>query len=185
MRVISGVARGCKLIAPSGEKTRPTGDRVKEDMFNILGGGRNSLRGLAFLDLYCGSGAVGIEALSRGAGRAVFVDYSRKAIAAVEANLEKTRLAEKAQLYCMPVGQAVEKTLSGSAFDVIFLDPPYNKMELVPLIINIMQGGLLANDGIIIAECPHGTKFPDNMQVIKQKKYAQMQIVFLEEGTKL
>jgi len=181
MRVISGTARGHKLITPTNLKTRPTGDRMKEDLFNILA---PSIRDAAFLDMYCGSGAIGIEALSRGAKETVFIDASKEAIAATEANLFKTRLKDRAEIIYMEVSQALKK-LQGRMFNIIFMDPPYDissgELNLVfPLIVH---GGFLAEKGIIVAECPADAILPDfavttGLSVDRQKIYAQTQFIF-------
>lgn len=179
MRVISGTARGHKLIAPVGLKTRPTGDRMKEDLFNIL---TSSVRDAFFLDMYCGSGAIGVEALSRGAKEAVFVDLCEGAIAATKANLLKTRLKDQAQIIKMPAAQALQH-LQGCIFDIVYLDPPYNSGELELILDQLVWGKFVAKDGIIIVECSSDTLMPDclpgdGFSIFRQKKYAQTQLVF-------
>jgi len=181
MRVISGKARGSILVAPAGFETRPTGDRMKEDLFNIL---NHRLKDIVFLDLYCGSGAIGIEALSRGARSAVFVDCSKAAIDATKANLRKTHLLEMAEIFFMPVHQVCgAQEFQGRQFDIIFLDPPYDSAELPAALDSIKN--LLAEDGIVIAECRRGLGFelPDipGLGIYRQKKYGQMQFVFYEK----
>ena len=174
MRVISGKARGHKLIAPAGLNTRPTGDRMKEDLFNILGGA--ALKGANFLDLYCGSGAIGIEALSRGANSATFVDESKEAMAATATNLRKTKLYEHAKLLQMPVETAFD-VLGMVKFNIIFADPPYKDAEIP----NILH--LLDKNGILILECPSDFKIqePTGLNIYRQKKYKQMQFIFWEQ----
>ena len=123
MRVVAGLYRGRRLVAPQGTATRPTSDRVREALFSVLGA---SVQGARVLDLYAGTGALGIEALSRGAASAVFVDSSPQAIAAVRANLQALgidapvhRMAASAALRPSPDRQA--------AYDLVFLDPPYRR----------------------------------------------------------
>lgn len=173
MRVVSGTARGHNLAAPVGVKTRPTGDRMKEDLFNILA---PVINGAFFLDLYCGSGAMGIEALSRGAKGAVFVDESKEAIAVTKANLLKTRLADRAEVIHMSVDSALKK-MTGRVFDIIFMDPPYGSG-----ITGIEQQKLLSKEGILVVECPINdkldAKLSGKLTVYRQKKYARMQFVF-------
>ena len=173
MRVISGTAKGHKLFSPPGHKTRPTGDRMKEDLFNILA---PEVKGALFLDLYCGSGAIGIEALSRGAESAVFVDSSKAAISAARANLEKTRLIDRARFMHMPVESALEAF--DAPFDMIFIDPPYTSGDLGPALRLINQRGLLSENGILVAECPIDFEFDDlelnkgiPIKIFRQKKY--------------
>ena len=183
MRVIAGTARGTRLIAPQGLKTRPTGDRMKEDLFNIL---TPLIRDAVFLDMYCGSGAVGIEALSRGAKKAIFVDTSKDAIAAVQANLLKTRLKDKAEVFHMSAGQAL-KQLYGQMFDIIFMDPPYGDKEFDISLTRIAHENYLTEEGILAAECPADAKLPElsetsGLTFYRQKKYTHMQFVFYKKG---
>ncbi len=123
MRVISGSAKGRRLFAPKGTATRPTSDRVKESLFSILG---DRVPGSAVLDLYAGSGALGIEALSGGASRAVFVDVESAAIEAIGRNVEAAGFSDRTTITQAPV-ETILRDLAdeGARFDLIFLDPPY------------------------------------------------------------
>ena len=179
MRVISGTARGISLISPTGLATRPTGDRMKEDLFNILA---PLVSGADFLDLYCGSGAIGIEALSRGAKSAVFVDESKEAIATTKSNLTKARLDDAAEVLHMPVLRALEMLRSQKKFDIIFLDPPYGSDELKESLTFIDQYGLLVKGGIVVAEAGVDAQMPElnSLSMYRQKKYAQMKFSFYE-----
>jgi len=154
MRVIAGKARRSLLIAPKGVTTRPTSDRAKETLFNILA---ERLHGVRFLDLFCGSGAVGIEALSRGASEAVFVDNSRAAQQATAINLEKTRLnGEPAEIFGMTATKAIQRLADEERrFEIIFLDPPYDMRGTDFLLRTLHELGaveILADGGIIVAE---------------------------------
>ena len=125
MRVIAGEAGGLRLVAPKGDRTRPTADRVKESLFSALGG---RVDGASVLDLYAGSGALAIEALSRGARSAVLVDRAQPAAVAIRANLATTRMTEQARV----VRRSVEAVLRDrpppeAPFDLVFLDPPYEQ----------------------------------------------------------
>ena len=123
MRVVAGLYGGRRLVAPAGSATRPTSDRVREALFSVLG---NSVQGARVLDLYAGSGALGIEALSRGAASAVFVDQAPKAIAAIRANLEA--LGIEAPVHRMQARAALRPPpTAASAYDLVFLDPPYRR----------------------------------------------------------
>ena len=146
MRVIAGFARRTALVAPVGLSTRPTSDRCKENLFNILG---EQVRGARVLDIFCGSGAIGIEALSRGAEKAVFVDCDSSAVKAVKTNLLKTKLSANALVLEMLVEQAV-KRLSAEKFNIIFLDPPYNSQQVSEILAELFP--LLDEDGLIVAE---------------------------------
>lgn len=149
MRVITGTARGVTLKAPQGMDTRPTMDQVKEGIFSAI---QFEVEGRRVLDLFAGSGQLGIEALSRGAKEVVFVDARRDACQIVRENLEKTRLAGQAQ-----VVQADYLTyLSGcrKTFDLIFLDPPYAEVFLENALRRISEIDILSDSGIIICERP-------------------------------
>jgi len=150
MRVISGSARRVHLTAPKGLNTRPTADMAKESLFNIISA---EIHGVRFLDLFCGSGAIGLEALSRGAREAVFVENAKPAIAATLQNIEKTKLAQYAKLLEMPAEKAINTLdASGSSFDIIFLDPPYDTNLLTQTLNHLARTSLLCETGIIIAE---------------------------------
>ena len=125
MRVIAGKARRLPLKTVSGTDTRPTTDRIKETLFNIL---QTEIPGCSFLDLFAGSGGIGIEALSRGAREAVFVEQDRAACECIRYNLEFTRLADQAKLLRSDVFSALARMDGRDAFDIIFMDPPYGKM---------------------------------------------------------
>ena len=150
MRVITGTARGTNLKAPDGLLTRPTADRVKQALFNII---QYEIAG-DVLDLFAGSGQLGIEALSRGANRAVFVDERADALAIVRENLRRTHLAEKAEV----VRADYLSYLAGcrKRFRLIFLDPPYAEKYLENAIKRISEIDILADGGIIITERPRG-----------------------------
>jgi 16S rRNA (guanine966-N2)-methyltransferase len=122
MRVVAGTARGVKLVAPPGRSTRPTSDRVREATFNALGS-LGLVEGAAVLDLFAGSGAMGIEALSRGASRATFVDDDRTALEAIRSNLEVTKLAANATVIRGDATRFAAEDASG--FDLALIDPPY------------------------------------------------------------
>lgn len=149
MRVIAGSAKRTVLVAPAGQFTRPTADRVKESLFNIIS---HNVPGARFLDLFCGSGGIGIEALSRGADFAIFVDSSTEAIKATRVNLEKTRFTSSAVLH-MPIESAMSRLVkNGHSFDIIFADPPYGRDFEVQVLKLLHDYNLLAKDGIIIIE---------------------------------
>ena len=123
MRVIAGEAKGRRLVAPKGYDIRPTADRVKESIYNILG---TAPQGALVLDLFAGSGNLGIEALSRGASKAYFIDSKRQAIELIRKNLEVTGLAERAEIIQSEAERIIPRLSEmGAAFDLIFLDPPY------------------------------------------------------------
>ena len=183
MRVISGSARRLLLKAPDGMDTRPTADRVKESLFNML---NPDLYGCAFLDLFSGSGAIGIEALSRGAQRAVLVDASMECAGIIKQNLEVTRLGENAEIINEDVYAAIERLgRRGDKFDIIFMDPPYAAGYYVPVMEAIKKADILAAEGYIVAESAKGVDFTaaEGFKIFKERKCgpAVMNFLNLEE----
>jgi len=181
MRVISGTARGTKLKSVEGLSTRPTLDRVKESVFNILNSDIE-IRESRVLDLFAGSGALGIEALSRGASRCVFVDKDVASIKIVKENLEKTRLADKVDIYMLEAGAAVSR-LRGEKFDIVFLDPPYSK-DIVPRIIGeIISSGILSGGAVVVVEHDKDDAILDrygNLAMYKTRQYGGIAVSFFE-----
>ena len=155
MRVITGSARGRRLKELEGQETRPTTDRVKEGMFSIL---QFDIEGRRVLDLFAGTGQLGIEALSRGAASAVFVDRRKDALNLIRENLKTTGLSGRAQV---TAGDSMEylRTLR-ERFDLIFLDPPYEAGLLEPALAHIAEFDILAPGGILVAEHPAGRTLP-------------------------
>jgi len=150
MRVIAGSARRLRLKCPPGKHTRPTTDRIKETLFNMLQGDVPDAR---FLDLFSGSGGIGIEALSRGAKQCVFVENEREAVACIKANLKTAGLSDKAQVMAMDVMQALHRLCSlQGPFDIIFMDPPYHKEFEAKLIPYLLDSPLVQEGTLIIAE---------------------------------
>ena len=149
MRVITGKARGINLKTPEGLQTRPTADRVKEALFSII---QFDIPGARVLDLFGGTGQLGIEALSRGAKSATFVDASNTACNLIRENLKRTRLQEEGRVICSDylafLGRCSEK------YDIIFLDPPYAEVFLENALNRITEIDILQSGGIIITERP-------------------------------
>lgn len=155
MRVITGSARGCRLKELEGMETRPTTDRVKEGLFNII---QFDIEGRRVLDLFAGTGQLGIECLSRGAVSAVFVDRRADAVKLIRENLKATRLSEKARV--VPGDSMEFLTALRERFDLIFLDPPYEAGLLEPALAHIARFDILSPHGIIVAEHPAGRTLP-------------------------
>ncbi|MGN1030994.1 MAG: 16S rRNA (guanine(966)-N(2))-methyltransferase RsmD [Butyricicoccaceae bacterium] len=174
MRVISGSARGKKLETVEGMDTRPTTDRVKESVFNII---QTRVRGARVLDLFAGSGQMGIEALSRGAESAVFADKAPKAQAVIRKNLAAARVGDRAQLLCCDFQNAV-KRVQGEKFDLIYLDPPYGGILLNQALKEIESFDILQSDGIIICEsyCDDRIECPERFEVLRQYKYGTIRL---------
>lgn len=182
MRIIAGCARGRQLKTRKGMETRPTADRVKESLFNILA---NRVSGALFLDIFGGNGGVGIEALSRGAEKAVFIEKNSQCVKIIKDNLVLCGLSEKAQIR-QGDASSVIMSLRGTAFDIIFLDPPYHSPDLAAVMEKITIWNLLASDGLLIAEHHSRDKeWYDKQcwQLYREKKYGDTVLTFLIRQT--
>ncbi|MBO5261230.1 MAG: 16S rRNA (guanine(966)-N(2))-methyltransferase RsmD [Coprococcus sp.] len=157
MRVIAGSARSLKLVTVDSNDTRPTTDRIKETLFNMI---NPYIPGCSFLDIFSGSGAIGIEALSRGAERAVFVENSRKAVACINKNLDFTKLSKRARVISQDAVAAID-TLERQkeAFDIIFMDPPYGKLLEKNVLTRLAQSSVLDENTTVIVESDQSTDF--------------------------
>ena len=161
MRVIAGAARGIRLTAPSGMKTRPTADRVREALFSILQS-RFGVEGAAILDLCAGTGALGIEALSRGAASCCFVEKDRNVVKCIRQNLVATRFEESSSLLEMDVSAALSFLgRRGYRYDLIFFDPPYASPFYEVVAETVVSQSLLAIDGVFVAESASRNPLPD------------------------
>lgn len=150
MRVIAGKVRRMTLVAPPGKDVRPTTDRIKETLFNIL---QSDIIGSSFLDLFSGSGAIGIEALSRGAEYVTMVDNNKEALRCIEYNLDHTHLADEAEVLPMDAVQAIRNlNKRGKVFDIVFMDPPYEKEYEVQALQALAESDIINDDTIIIVE---------------------------------
>lgn len=174
MRVITGTARGRRLGALKGEATRPTTDKVKEAVFSAI---QFNIEGAHVLDLFAGTGQLGIEALSRGAAHAVFLDSRREAAQLVRDNLALTGLSERAQVLC---GDALGYLASaGQSFDLIFLDPPYESSLLAQALERITARSLLAPGGLIVAESDMDKVLPvpaEPYRVYREYRYGRIKV---------
>ncbi|MEE3468218.1 MAG: 16S rRNA (guanine(966)-N(2))-methyltransferase RsmD [Eubacterium sp.] len=182
MRVIAGKARRIPLIAPPGDDTRPTTDRIKETLFNIL---QDELYDCRFLDLFAGSGGIGIEALSRGAAQAVFVESDRKAVRCIKTNLEKTKLADQADLRTTDVTVALAALgREGKPFDIIFADPPYRKDWEERLLGLLAESPIVTEDTLIIIESAIETEtdYVDKTvyEIVRVKDYKSNRHIFIK-----
>ena len=184
MRVISGKARGLKLNTPKNEDVRPTTDRVKESLFNII---NFYVMDNNILDLFAGTGSLGIECLSRGAHKCVFVDKSKESMAIVKSNIKKARVENESTVLNLDFKSAINSlALKKEKFDVIFMDPPYYENMFIECLKSIDKFNLLDEDGIIVVE--HDTKdlFEDSIGRLnksREKKYGNTTLTFykLEE----
>jgi 16S rRNA (guanine966-N2)-methyltransferase len=180
-RVIAGSARGIPLTAPRGPSTRPTGDRVKEALFSIL---MPRLPEASFLDLFAGTGQIGLEAASRGAGQVILVENASQCVPAIRENITKTRLTDKVTLMSADVFAAVQRLRhSGRKFDIIFLDPPYNRAyAMLSRLADGLQA-LLAPAGLLILE--HDAKeeaqaFVTNLKLSRSCQYGTAMLSFYQ-----
>lgn len=180
MRVISGIARGTKLDSRESISTRPTLDRIKENMFNLI---QDKVRDSVVLDLFAGSGQLGIEALSRGADRAYFCDIDRDDIVFLNKNIAKTRLTEKS----IVLNEDFKKALNtvNTKFDLIFIDPPYKSNFVEESINLIYEKSILNDDGLIIIETDETQKIQELLNsksyinILKTKNYGRVSLFII------
>lgn len=178
MRVIAGTARGMTLAAPRDRATRPITDRVKETLFGIVGA---RVLDAEVLDLYAGSGAVGIEALSRGADRCTFVERSRQAVAVLDANLARVGLADRARV----VTADVERFLAappGTRYDLAVLDPPYEARAILPPLERLVPH--IAAGGIVVVKHFWRTEVPavEGLVAWRERRFGESALTFLERA---
>lgn len=175
MRVIAGVARGRRLVAPPGSTTRPTSDRVREATFNALGS-LGAVVDATVLDLFAGSGALGIEALSRGAAHCTFVEADRAARAAVEANLAACGLSDEGTVVAGPAERFLaDAARVGTRFDLVLLDPPYG-FEGWQDLLEHLPGRLAVGEAALALEPPAG------WEVLRSRRYGRTWITILERA---
>ncbi len=179
MRVIAGKHKSKPLESLEGRNTRPTMDKVKEGIFNSL----HDVHGLG-LDLFAGSGALGIEGLSRGMDKVIFVDQNFKAVKVIQANLKQLNLTEQSEVYKNNADRALKALNKREIqFDYIFLDPPYNKGLIDKALEQIAEFNLLKESGIIVCEFSNQEDIdPKGFQVIKQYHYGLTDTLLLEKG---
>ena len=179
LRVISGKARGLKLDTPKNQDVRPTTDRVKESLFNMI---NSYIMDSNILDLFAGTGSLGIECLSRGAKNCVFVDKSKDSINIVRSNVKKARVENESTILNVDFKDAVKRlSTQNQKFDVIFMDPPYYENMFIECLKSIDKFNLLDEDGIIVVE--HDTKdlFEDSIGRLnksREKKYGNTTLTF-------
>jgi 16S rRNA (guanine966-N2)-methyltransferase len=169
VRVVAGSARGRRLVAPDGRDVRPTTDRVREAVFNALGS-LGAVDGARVLDLFAGSGALGIEALSRGAAHATFVERDRRARQTVDRNLATAGLADRATVVAEAAEPFLARVAGGPPFDLALLDPPYAYDAWDTLL-----GALRA--AVVVVESDREVALPDGWQVVRSKGYGSTLVV--------
>lgn len=183
LRVIAGSAKGHGLKTIKGDTTRPTSDKVKGAVYNIIAA---YIEGSNVLDLFAGTGSMGIEALSRGAGSAVFFDRNPLCCRVIRENLEHTKLTEKAAVYNMDYAAGINKMYNdGRKFDIIIMDPPYNKNFIQEALKLLVNNDIIEDDGIIIAEHSVMDRLPEScgrLKVIDTRKYGDTMITIYKDG---
>jgi len=166
IRVIAGQSGGIKLKTPKGMNTRPTADWVKESLFNIL---NPYIPERDVLDLFSGTGALAIEALSRGANSAAIVEADRKVCAIIKENLEQTHFTDRAKIYCRKVSVAIKELgKKGENFDIVFMDPPYLKNFIQETLQLIVENDIIRKEGIVAAEHHRNEPVPDRIGCLEK-----------------
>ncbi|MGH3103288.1 MAG: 16S rRNA (guanine(966)-N(2))-methyltransferase RsmD [Gaiellaceae bacterium] len=174
MRIIAGSRKGHTIVAPKGVSTRPTGDRVREAAFNLIG----PVDGADVLDLFAGSGAMGLEALSRGAARAVFVESDRQACRAIDRNLERLRLTG-ATVLCQDAGRALAaETAARRRYDLVLVDPPYGQFAALGLAARLPA--VLAEDGLLVVETAAREEPELPLAVRTSRRYGSARLTLFE-----
>ncbi len=181
MRVISGSARRLNLVTPKGMSTRPTSDKVKETLFNILA---PDLYDARFLDLFAGSGGIGIEALSRGSSYCAFVEKDKDAVSCIRKNLETTHLADKAHVVPYDVLISVA-SLGNKRFDIVFMDPPYDQGLEKRTLELLYRADIIDNETLLIAEVSisHDMSYVGDLgyEIVRIKEYKNNKHVFIRK----
>lgn len=176
MRVIAGSRKGHKLVAPRGQDTRPTSDRVRENVFNLVG----PVDGARVLDLFAGSGALGIEALSRGATSAVFVEHDPDAVRTIERNLDHLRLTGARVVRGDVLRTIAQEATAGAKYDLVLVDPPYGMLtEIQPRLARHLPP-LLAADGLVVVETDSRSEPELPLAVRTSRKYGQTRVTLFE-----
>lgn len=180
MRVISGTLKGRRLRAPSGMTTRPTTDRIRESVFNILAG---SIRNQRVLDLFAGTGALGIEAMSRGAVSAVFMDQAKASLAAIRRNIRELGLEDQTRIIQWDIRKSLKCLVSDpQAFDLVFMDPPYETNSVAPALTALISSGTLAPGARVVIE--HSTREPlhhpvGTLALADQRRFGKTLVSFM------
>ena len=179
MRIIAGSARGRAIVAPAGEKTRPTQDHVRESLFNII---RWDVQEAQVLDLFAGTGALSLEAISRGAREAVLIDMDHAACTAIKKNMETSRLGDQCRLISRDYRMAIDALArEGQKFDVVFIDPPYRMENTGEMCAELLDRGLLGSEAMILVEHRRGMAplIDPRFEAFDQRNYGETQITFV------
>jgi 16S rRNA (guanine966-N2)-methyltransferase len=181
VRIISGAFKGRRLVAPTGLATRPTADRIKESLFNIISG---RIRDKQVLDLFAGTGALGLEALSRGATHAVFIDHAKAALSTIRENISKLRVGDRTRVIQWDIARGLNCLASDPAtFDLVFMDPPYETDCVVRALGALIASGALAPGALIVIE--HSAREPldfpvGQVAVTDQRRFGKTLVTFMD-----
>ena len=183
MRIIGGRARGTKLYTLDGDNTRPTLDRVKEALFNII---QTKIPDSIFLDLFSGSGAIGLEAASRGARKVILCDKSKDAFHIIKKNIEKTHMEEQTECYHLSYEKLLETKIN-EKLDIIYIDPPYKTELIYESLKIILSKELLNDDSLIIIETDEEERIIEKIKkieldIVDQRKYGRAHLIFLKRN---
>lgn len=182
MRIISGKTRGTKLYTLDGENTRPTLDRVKESLFNMI---QSKINDCIFLDLFSGSGAIGLEAASRGAKKVILCDNSKEAIQIIKRNIEKTHTEEQIELYHTSSQELLENKIKEKV-DIVYIDPPYKTNLAFDSVKTILDKEIINKNSIMIIETDEVERVISQVrnlkiEIIDQRRYGRAHLIFLKE----
>lgn len=182
LRIISGIRRGHKLFEFEGSDIRPTTDRVRESLFNLI---QDFVDGAMVLDLFGGSGALSLEAISRGAKNSVICDIDLKSIELIKKNTKSLGFEDKLSINRISAEDFIRT--NNKQFDLIFLDPPYNKGFISPIISSIVENGLLNDEGIIVLESDNTDEHGEfsGLSVLKQRRYGRTFVTVYKRGDKI
>lgn len=179
MRITAGTMKGRKLKVPCGLDLRPTSDKVKEALFNILS---NQIAGATLLDLYAGTGSIGIEALSRGAGNVIFIENNLRHLQYLKKNLALFSFEGKVEIFAIAASDFLKKSKKlHRSFDIIFVDPPYASNEVEKILPMLQEGDMITDQGMVIIEHFHKKALPEkegNLFFLKKYKYGETVLSF-------
>jgi 16S rRNA (guanine966-N2)-methyltransferase len=180
MRVIAGTAKGRRLRVPAGLHVRPSGARLRESAFGILEH-RGAIEGARVLDLFAGTGALGIEALSRGAASLVAVEQDRAVARLLQSNVDSAGFADRARIVLQPAERAVTHLPSGESFDLVLLDPPYRKDLAQPVLERLAERGLVTHGGLVLVEHARAEslQWPETWELELERRYGDSTITLL------
>lgn len=181
MRIIGGERKGHRIKVPPCGDVRPTSERVREAIFSAVGG----LSGLAVLDLFAGSGAMGLESLSRGAASCVFVEGDHRVAAVLRENILKLDYAGSTRVLVVDYARALAVLAGSEAFDLIFVDPPYRLLPQVQKVLTSNLPRMLRSGGLVVVEGPRGTRVDLGLEIVFARRYGDTLVTMAIEGAEV